>query len=243
MFGEPYSPIVPSFTRWIVRVQLGDREQQVERPDDVVHLGVDGVVAVDHRVRAPSAARRSARPRRARSCGGCRVTKLWSVRSPTKGTTCSPETSFQVATAALQLADRDERVRAHLVVVVATDEVVDDAHVVAGLGEMQGGRPTRGIHLHRVQGSACSVSSSRSVRASTCARKALSCGLPAGSVETKAATTAWARPSGEKRSRGAGTRRRASPRGAGSGRATQPHLRCGEPGAARRPQHAWVAQR
>ena len=32
-------------------VVLGDRVEQVERADDVVHLGVDAVGAVDHRVR------------------------------------------------------------------------------------------------------------------------------------------------------------------------------------------------
>ena len=44
--------------------------------------------------------------------------------------------------APLQLADRDERVDAHLVVVVAADEVVDDADVVAALRQVQRRGPT-----------------------------------------------------------------------------------------------------
>ena len=50
MFGVPYSPIVPSLTRWQSGRQLANREQQVERADDVVDLGEDGVLPIDHRV-------------------------------------------------------------------------------------------------------------------------------------------------------------------------------------------------
>ena len=51
MLGVPYSPMVPSFTRWIDAVALGDGVEQVERAHHVVDLGVDGMGPVDHRVR------------------------------------------------------------------------------------------------------------------------------------------------------------------------------------------------
>jgi hypothetical protein len=43
----------------------------------------------------------------------------------------------------VQLADRDEGVRSHLVVVVPTDEIVDNSNIVTALGEVECGRPSK----------------------------------------------------------------------------------------------------
>ena len=48
MFGVPYSPMVPSLTRWQSGLEFAQREQQVQRADHVVHLGEDRMFAVDH---------------------------------------------------------------------------------------------------------------------------------------------------------------------------------------------------
>ena len=50
MLGVPYSPIVPSFTRWQSGHPVAHREQQVEVPDHVRVLRLDRVPARDHRV-------------------------------------------------------------------------------------------------------------------------------------------------------------------------------------------------
>ena len=50
MSGVPYSPIVPSLTRWVSGRAVADREQDVEVADDVVRLRVRRMADVDHRV-------------------------------------------------------------------------------------------------------------------------------------------------------------------------------------------------
>ena len=118
MFGVPYSPIVPSLTRWIDRIELGDRVEQVQGTDDVVHLGVDGVRTVDHRVRR-------------RSLLGevdDRVGLEFTHRLVDEDVVCevADERLDRVARnllpsrhPPLELTDRDQAVDAHLVVVLA----------------------------------------------------------------------------------------------------------------------------
>jgi hypothetical protein len=51
MLGVPYSPMVPSFTRWQSGAEFAQREQQIEGPHHVVYLCKHRVLAVDHGVR------------------------------------------------------------------------------------------------------------------------------------------------------------------------------------------------
>ena len=52
IFGVPYSPIVPSFTKWQSGTEFAHGEEQVQRAHDIVHLREHRVLAVDHRIRS-----------------------------------------------------------------------------------------------------------------------------------------------------------------------------------------------
>ena len=43
--------MVPSFTRWQSGSEFAKREEEVQRADDVVYLGEDRVLAVNHGIR------------------------------------------------------------------------------------------------------------------------------------------------------------------------------------------------
>ena len=141
MFGVPYSPIVPSFTRWASGAR-SDRVDHVQRVDDVVRLGEDGVLAVLHRVgRAGHLA----------------------VVHDRLGLELAEQPLGDVPFGEVALGepdllagdvlpggdavgqpggDRREGVRAGFLVRAATQVVVDDVDLVAALGEPHRGRPS-----------------------------------------------------------------------------------------------------
>ena len=127
---------------WIVGVELGDHVQEVERPHDVVHLGVDGVLAVDHRVRR-AALLREVDDRLGFERTDRLVEERVVVQVADEGLNGVPADLFPRRHTTVHLTDRDEGVDAHLVVVVPTDEVVDDTYLVTALGEVECGRPSK----------------------------------------------------------------------------------------------------
>jgi hypothetical protein len=125
-----------------VPVLLGDGIDQVERPDHVVHLGVDSVLAVDHRIRR--------RPllgevhdgvrfeRRQRLAHEGRVGEIAHVDADVVARHLFPPTD-----PLLEAGDGDQRVDTHLEVIAPAGEVVDDAYPVALAGQVESGRPTQ----------------------------------------------------------------------------------------------------
>ena len=123
------------------RIELGDRVEQVERADDVVHLGVDGVRPVDHRIRrAALFGEVDDRVRLERT--DRLVQERIVVQVPDKRGDGVPADFLPGRDTPVELADRDEGVRAHLLVVVTADEVVDDPNIVTALGKVECGWPS-----------------------------------------------------------------------------------------------------
>ena len=124
-----------------VGVDLLDRVHHVEVADDVVHLRVDRVLAVDHGVR-----RRALLPEVDDGIGprlgddavgeggvgevaDAHVDRVAGYLLPARD-------------AILQGGDGHEAVDAHLAVVLAAHEVVDDGDLMAPGGQVQGRRPS-----------------------------------------------------------------------------------------------------
>ena len=117
-------------------VHLGDGVEEVERPHHVVHLGVDGVLLVDHRVGG------GALLGEVHHRVGCEL-----PQDPGREPGVSQVTDEGLHGQARDLApdphpvlearDGDQRVDPHLQVVAPAGEVVDDADVVAPAREVQ----------------------------------------------------------------------------------------------------------
>jgi SagB-type dehydrogenase family enzyme len=115
-----------------VAVELGDRVEQVERADHVVLLGVDRVLAVDHRVRrgpllgvVHDRVRLEIGERRIGELGVAQVADV--AADPLPGQ-LPPDLD-----PGLQRRDRHQRLDPELVVVAAAGEVVQHRHLVPGL--------------------------------------------------------------------------------------------------------------
>ena len=121
-------------------VDLRDRVEDVEGVHDVVVLRVDGVLLVDHRVRrGPLLGEVHDRvgPELAdHPVGEVRVDQVADPAGDLAARDLPPDLD-----PALELGDRDEGVDPHLEVVLASDTAVDDAHLVALVGQVQGGGP------------------------------------------------------------------------------------------------------
>ncbi len=130
----------PELDQVDVRIDLGDRVQHVQRADDVVDLGVDGVLAVDHRVRrGPLLGEVHDRVRAEVAdhvVGEVGVGQVADVAAD-----LLPGQLVPGPDPGLEGLDRHQAVDAHLEVVAAAGEVVEHGDVVADLGQMQGRRP------------------------------------------------------------------------------------------------------
>jgi hypothetical protein len=123
-------------------VDVGDRIEQVQGADDIVHLCVDGVLAVDHRVRRGSLLG-EVDNRLGRELtdglldehvvGQVAYERLHGVTGDFLPRRDPP----------LQLPDGHETVDAHLGVVQASSEVVHDTDIVVSRGKVQCGRPAK----------------------------------------------------------------------------------------------------
>src|ERR1019366_8792076 len=139
--GRPVLAHGPELDEVDRRVDVHDRVEDVQRVDHVVVLRVDGVLLVDHRVRrGPLLSEvhdRLGAERLDDTVGEVRVHEVAGPAGELLARDLLPDLD-----PALQLGNGDERVDSHLVVVLAAREVVHDAHLVALVGQVQGGRPT-----------------------------------------------------------------------------------------------------
>ena len=124
------------------RVALGDGVEEVEGADHVVHLGVDGVLAVDHGVRRRPLLGEmhdgfglEARQRVVDEDGIGQVTD--------EGLQPESRHLFPDPHPVLELGDGDEAVHTHLVVVLTTNEIVDHTDVMSTTRQVQRRRPSQ----------------------------------------------------------------------------------------------------
>ena len=124
-----------------VAVQLTDAVQQVQRADDVVVLGVDGVGAVDHRVRRGTLlgevhdrVGRELPQRRVHEIGVEQITDVGG--EPLSGVLLPRRHPGG------QVFDRHQAAHAEFVVVTAPGEVVEHRHVMSAIGQMQCSGPS-----------------------------------------------------------------------------------------------------
>jgi hypothetical protein len=124
-----------------VRSEIAHGEEHVERPLDVVALGLDGVPAVDHRVGSaglfPVVDDRVRRDLAEDTVDERRIGEVADVASDVVARHLFPRTHPLV-----QRLDRRERIRAQLGCHRATKEVVDDRDVVTRVRHVHRGRPT-----------------------------------------------------------------------------------------------------
>ena len=141
MLGVPYSPIVPSFTRWQSGTRSRIANSRLRVPitfvywvstaasRDRIENGAEGCSrVVDDRLRqrlGDHARRGTRRPRSSPRRGGSRL----------------PGDLAPGLDPLIERADRGQRVGRVLGVPAATGEVVDDRHLVAARGEAHRGRP------------------------------------------------------------------------------------------------------
>jgi error-prone DNA polymerase len=123
-----------------LRVGLRDRVQQVERAQDVVRLGVDRMVAVDHGVGRGALLREVHHRVRAEiadhAVGEYRIDQIADVAADFLASEFPPGRDPRA-----QRLDRHEAVGAEFVVVMPAREVVGDRDLVAVLRQVQGRRP------------------------------------------------------------------------------------------------------
>jgi len=141
--------MVPSF---------GNRVHDIEVADHVVDLGVDGVLAVDHGVRGRTLLAE------VHHCFGLEVADdpvgeggVGQVAHPDAD--IAPGELLPLRHPVLYGCDRNEAVDTHFLVVLTTDQIVDDGDVVPASRKVQGRRPAQIPVTAQNQNPHCSPSS------------------------------------------------------------------------------------
>ncbi len=142
MLGVPYSPIVPSFTRWAVGNAVAHREQQVQRADDVRVLRLHRGLARAHRVRSRGLLG-VVDDRLRKRFGDHGLDELGVLDRAHEAADLLAGDLPPGLDALVQRADRRERVGRVVCVPAAPGEVVDDRDFVPALGEAHRRRPSQ----------------------------------------------------------------------------------------------------
>ena len=124
------------------RITLGDGVQQVEGAHHVVDLGVDGVLAVDHRV-GSRALLGEVHDRLGLEALERVVHEVGIGQVADEGLELEPRHLFPHPDPVLELADGDEAVHPHLVVVLPANEIVDHTDVMSTTRQVQRRRPSQ----------------------------------------------------------------------------------------------------